>query len=101
MSIFRDILTEAREEAPKLITGVLDWQLEHAAVMFLAHAKAATYYRREELLARTRRQKVRAAWFRLRAITHRRARERFRRLVEAQDTAQQCRGVLQCMEDSL
>ena len=101
MSVFRELLQQARNEIPNLVTGVLDWQLKNAAVMFLAHALAATHYRREELLARTRRRKVKAAWLGLRAMTHRRARERYRRLVEAQDTAQQCRGVLKCMERSL
>lgn len=96
--VFRQLLQTARNELPKFIDTVLDHQLENAALYFLAHMYAATDFRKMELAARMDGKRARAGLFRLRAMWHRRRRERFRRLVKAQDKYGQCKGVLSCME---
>lgn len=89
---------EARDEVPRLVTGILDHQLKHAAVYYVAHRLAATHYRTRELRARMDGERAKAGWYRLRAWHHRRARERFRRLVVGLDKAERCKGLLSCLD---
>lgn len=98
MTTTSKFIQQAREELPGLITGVLEHRLQNATVYYVAHNLAAGHHRTLELRARIEGRRARAWWHALRAMTHRQARRRFGRLVEALDRRDQCKGVLACLE---
>lgn len=96
--VFRELLRQAKSELPGMVSDVLEHQLEHASVYFVAHNLAAGHYRSLQRIAKREGKHAEAWWYMQRARWHRIRRRHFRRLVEAKDKAQQCKGVLSCLE---
>lgn len=92
--IWRQLLTQARQDASSWIGDALAHRREHPGVYALAHAYAATHYRLEAEDARRARRPLAARWLAFRAMVHRQRRRHFERMAAATAEAAKCSAML-------
>lgn len=88
--VWRQLLDEARGAARGWIGDAIAHRRDHPLIYAIAHAKAATWYRRASSDHRASGKRVPAWWSAQRARYHRMRRRHFERLALATAEAEQC-----------
>lgn len=94
MSLFADLLEDARDHARPFIADAVTDRRKRPLHYALAHSYAATEYRLQADDAQAEGRRGAAWWLRQRARFHRKRREHFRRHAKAMAVERECEQML-------